>query len=170
MTISQGQEPLQVDWWANGDTPVHTDARIAYYVDGRMFLQSFCRHLLLAQKYIYLANWGVTATMTLVRGTDWRAGPDGSPEQEALIAKLRAEGLAEPEIAFWTTQPLTLQNVLGYMVRKGVGWLLKDAYPAKPKEVLAFLLPRAARAPRLALRIACEKMTASDRAAVRAAG
>ncbi len=56
------------------------------------------------------------------------------------------------------------------MVRKGVGWLLKDAYPAKPKEVLAFLLPRAARAPRLALRIACEKMTASDRAAVRAAG
>jgi phosphatidylserine/phosphatidylglycerophosphate/cardiolipin synthase-like enzyme len=122
MTTSQGQgagAPI-VDWWADGDSPVHTDARIAYYVDGRMFLQAFCRHLLLAQQYIYLANWGMTATMTLVRGTDWRAGPDGSPEQEALIAKLRAEGLAEPEIAFWTTQPLTLQNVLGYMVRKGV--------------------------------------------------
>lgn len=122
MTTSQGQgagAPI-VDWWADGDSPVHTDARIAYYVDGRMFLQAFCRHLLLAQQYIYLANWGMTATMTLVRGADWRAGSDGSPEQEALIAKLRAEGLGEPEIAFWTTQPLTLQNVLGYMVHKGV--------------------------------------------------
>ncbi len=122
MSISQeqGQEAPIIDWWASGDTAVHTDSRITYYVDGRMFLLAFCRHLLLAQKYIYLANWGITATMTLVRGTDWRAGPDGSTEQEALIARLRAEGLGEREIAFWTTQPLTLQNVLGYAVSKGV--------------------------------------------------
>ncbi|SRR5579875_359852 len=122
VSISQGQgaEAPIVDWWADRDAPVHADSRIAYYVDGRMFLLAFCRHLLLAQKYIYLANWGVTATMTLVRGTDWRAGPDGSPAQEALLARLRAEGVSEPDIAFWTTQPLTLQNVLGYVVRKGV--------------------------------------------------
>jgi 3-methyladenine DNA glycosylase AlkD len=52
------------------------------------------------------------------------------------------------------------------MVRKGVGWLLKDAYPATPREVMAFLKPRAATTPRLVLRIAAEKMTAADRVAL----
>jgi phosphatidylserine/phosphatidylglycerophosphate/cardiolipin synthase-like enzyme len=37
-----------------------------------------------------------------------------------LVAKLRAEGFGEQDIAFWTTQALTLQNVLGYAVSKGV--------------------------------------------------
>ena len=50
------------------------------------------------------------------------------------------------------------------MVQKGVGWVLKETYPKKPAAVMRFLLPRAARAPRLVLRLAAEKMTASDRA------
>jgi len=50
------------------------------------------------------------------------------------------------------------------MVRKGVGWLLKEAYPKKPGEVLAFLRARAV--PRLVLRLAAEKMTQRDRAVV----
>jgi 3-methyladenine DNA glycosylase AlkD len=54
------------------------------------------------------------------------------------------------------------------MVQKGVGWLLKDAYPKAPRPVVAFLLERRARAPRLVLRIAAEKMTARDRARVMA--
>jgi len=45
-----------------------------------------CRHFLTARHYIYLANWGLTATMEMVRGKDYRAGPDGSSEQEALLA------------------------------------------------------------------------------------
>ena len=49
------------------------------------------------------------------------------------------------------------------MVRKGVGWILKEAYPAKPREVAAFLDDWRATAPRLLLRIAAEKMTARDR-------
>jgi 3-methyladenine DNA glycosylase AlkD len=52
------------------------------------------------------------------------------------------------------------------MVQKGVGWVLKETYPKKPREVVAFLKSRAAGAPRLVLRIAAEKMTARDRAAV----
>jgi 3-methyladenine DNA glycosylase AlkD len=52
------------------------------------------------------------------------------------------------------------------MVRKGVGWLLKETYPKKPREVVAFLQPWKARAPRLVLRYAAEKMTARDRDAV----
>lgn len=52
------------------------------------------------------------------------------------------------------------------MVQKGVGWLLKEAYPPKPKEVVAFLKPRKSGPPRLLLRYAAEKMTARDRGAV----
>ena len=49
------------------------------------------------------------------------------------------------------------------MVRKGVGWLLKETYPKRPREVLRFLDPWRAKAPRLTLRLAAEKMTAKDR-------
>lgn len=49
------------------------------------------------------------------------------------------------------------------MVQKGVGWLLKETYPKKPREVLEFLDPWRARAPRLVLRLAAEKMTQRDK-------
>ena len=49
------------------------------------------------------------------------------------------------------------------MVRKGVGWLLKETYPQRPREVLDFLDPWRTRAPRLVLRIAAEKMTPRDK-------
>jgi 3-methyladenine DNA glycosylase AlkD len=52
------------------------------------------------------------------------------------------------------------------MVQKGVGWLLKETYPKKPKDVVRFLVPRKDRVPRLLLRYAAEKMTAVDRKAV----
>jgi len=49
------------------------------------------------------------------------------------------------------------------MVRKGVGWLLKETYPKRPREVLQFLDSWRPKAPRLTLRLAAEKMTAKDR-------
>jgi 3-methyladenine DNA glycosylase AlkD len=52
------------------------------------------------------------------------------------------------------------------MVQKGVGWLLKETYPKKPREVVQFLQPWKSCAPRLLLRYAAEKMTAHDRAAL----
>ncbi len=108
------------NWWAEGDTPVHRDSRVTYLVDGRSAMLTMCRHFLMASKYIYLANWGITPTMELVRGKDQCAGPGGSPEQEELLAELRAEGLQEAEINFWCTHDLTIQAVLGYMASKGV--------------------------------------------------
>jgi 3-methyladenine DNA glycosylase AlkD len=44
------------------------------------------------------------------------------------------------------------------MVRKGVGWLLKETYPQKPSETLEFLDTWRSTAPRLVLRLAAEKM------------
>jgi 3-methyladenine DNA glycosylase AlkD len=49
------------------------------------------------------------------------------------------------------------------MVQKGVGWLLKETYPKKPREVLDFLEGWRTRAPRLVLRLASEKMSEKDR-------
>jgi len=49
------------------------------------------------------------------------------------------------------------------MVRKGVGWLLKETYPARPRETLVFLENWRANAPRLILRLAAEKMSAEHR-------
>ncbi|MBI5086188.1 MAG: DNA alkylation repair protein [Acidobacteria bacterium] len=49
------------------------------------------------------------------------------------------------------------------MVEKGVGWLLKETYPARPGETLAFLLDSRNAASRLTLRYAAEKMTPAHR-------
>ena len=108
------------NWWAEGDTPVRADSHVSYVVDARSTLLTMCRHFLMARNYIYIACWGITPQMKLVRGTDHRAGPDGSSEQEALLAELRAEGLQEAEIDFWCTHDLTVQAVLGHAVSKGV--------------------------------------------------
>jgi len=49
------------------------------------------------------------------------------------------------------------------LVRKGVGWLLKETYPKRPRETIRFLDDWRASAPRLVLRLAAEKMTAQHR-------
>jgi len=128
--MSISDEARVANWWASGDTPVRRDSRVTYFVDGRMVMLMMCRHFLRARRYIYLANWGVTPGIELVRGSDHRAGPDGSPEQQALLAGLRAEGLSEAEIEFWCTHALSLKAVLGYALSKGVEVrvLLWDCY------------------------------------------
>jgi hypothetical protein len=49
------------------------------------------------------------------------------------------------------------------MVRKGVGSLLKETYPKRPRSVIRFLGDWRASAPRLVLRLAADKMTAQHR-------
>ncbi|HXX76927.1 MAG TPA: hypothetical protein VEI53_00425, partial [Ktedonobacteraceae bacterium] len=110
----------QHSWWAEGDTPVHADSRVHYLVDGRITLLTMCRQFLMAHRYIYLANWGISPKIELVRSIDQRAGPDGSPEQDAFIDWLRTTGLDENAIAFWCSHSLTLETVLGFMVQQSV--------------------------------------------------
>ncbi len=87
-----GQQTL--NWWAEGDRPVHNDSRVTYLVDGHTTMLMMCRHFITAHDYIYLANWGLTPGMKLVRGTDHRAGPDGSPEQDFHLDAL-ADGITK---------------------------------------------------------------------------
>ena len=118
MSTNTAQQPH--GWWAVGDTPVHADSQVTYLVDAHSTLLTMCRHFLKAQRYIYIAGWGMTPLMRLVRGLDQRAGPDGSPEQATMLEELRAEGLQQAEIDFWCSHELTVQAVLGYAVSKNI--------------------------------------------------
>lgn len=113
-------EQTEGNWWATGDMPVRSDSRVTFLVDGRHALWTMCLHFLTARQTIYLANWGITPEMLMVRGSDHRAGPDNSPEQRALIKELQAIGLSSEDIQFWCTHELSVKNVLGYAVQKGV--------------------------------------------------
>lgn len=114
------EQPAEQNWWAADDLPVRGDSQVTFLVDGRHAMWTMCLHFLTARRSIYLANWGITPQMRMVRGTDHRAGPDGSPAQQALIEGLQAAGLTAQDIQFWQTRELTIQNVLGYAVSKGV--------------------------------------------------
>jgi phosphatidylserine/phosphatidylglycerophosphate/cardiolipin synthase-like enzyme len=118
--VETSAEQPPKSWWAETDMPVRTDSQVTFLIDGRHTMWTTCVHFLTASRYIYLANWGITPAMQLVRGSDHRAGPDGSPEQNALIDELQVMGLSAQDIQFWCTQELTVQNVLGYAVKKGV--------------------------------------------------
>ena len=49
------------------------------------------------------------------------------------------------------------------MVQKGLGWLLREAAKYDAKRTVPYLMKIRARAPRLVLRTACEKLTAAER-------
>src|SRR5262245_61589208 len=89
------------NWWAKVDTPVHKDSRVTFLVDAHAAMLTMCRHFLKAKSYIYIAAWGMSPTMRMVRGIDQRAGRDGSPSQEELVRELQVEGLGSEEIDFW---------------------------------------------------------------------
>lgn len=133
------EQPEDRHWWAEGDTPVRHDSRVTYLVDGRAAFFFICRQIIKARNYVYLANWGMTAEIELVRGQDHRVGPDESTEQENFVTELRTEGFSEEDISFWYNSTLSLQAVLSYAVSKGVEVkvLLWDGPPllhAQPEE------------------------------------
>ena len=49
------------------------------------------------------------------------------------------------------------------MVRKGLGWLLREAAKANPKQTVAYLMTIRERTPRLVLRTACETLPAIEK-------
>lgn len=108
-------------WWAVDDFPVRKASRAAFLIDGRMTMLEMCQRFLSARHTVHITAWGLSPELLLVRGKHHRAGPDGSPEQEALLAWLRAKGLAEQDLRFWQQcEEPSVQNVLSYVVSKGI--------------------------------------------------
>jgi len=107
-------------WWARGDAPVRVATAAVPLVDGRAAMLAMCVAFLTARHSIWLADWDLHADLDMVRGRDQRAGPDGSPEQDALVARLRAAGLDDDALALWTAGRLRVVEVLGFAARRGV--------------------------------------------------
>ena len=107
-------------WWARGDAPVRVAAAVAPLVDGRAAMLAMCAAFLTARESIWLAGWDLHANLLMVRGPDLRAGRDGTPEQLALIQRLRAAGLDEEAIRLWRAGGLRVKDVLGFAARRGV--------------------------------------------------
>ncbi|HEX8732636.1 MAG TPA: phosphatidylserine/phosphatidylglycerophosphate/cardiolipin synthase family protein [Ktedonobacterales bacterium] len=116
-------------FWAEGDFPPRPGALVKPLVDGRAAMLAMCRAFLSAQRSILLAAWDIRADLEMVRGEDAHVGPDGSPEQNALIEDLRKEGLAEEAVALWSNGRLQVRDVLGFAAQHGVkvGVLLWDS-------------------------------------------
>jgi phosphatidylserine/phosphatidylglycerophosphate/cardiolipin synthase-like enzyme len=113
-------QPASEAWWALGDAPVRVAEALAPLVDGRSAMLAMCVAFLAARREIWLADWDLHAQLQMVRGRDWRAGPDTSPEQIALVERLRAAGLDAAALALWTSGRLRVVDVLGFAAERGV--------------------------------------------------
>ncbi|HEY7781487.1 MAG TPA: phospholipase D family protein [Ktedonobacterales bacterium] len=107
-------------WWARGDAPVRVAETVVPLVDGRAAMLAMCAAFLTAKRTIWLADWDLHAELRIVRGRDQRAGPDGSPEQERLLKRLRTAGLDAAAIALWEKGDLRVVDVLGFAAARAV--------------------------------------------------
>jgi len=94
----------------------------------------------------------------------WTSSKNRWKRRAAAVALLQEAKQGRSTEAIFTMAGL-LRDDPDDMVQKGVGWLLKETYPRRSREVVS-LLTRWRGAPRLMLRYACEKMTQTDRARV----
>jgi 3-methyladenine DNA glycosylase AlkD len=157
------------------------EAGVAIYVYRRFGTQCAAREFRLFTSWVdrYVTNWaacdGVSSWLlaaclenapALIRRLPaWTRSRNRWKRRAAIVSLLQEAKQGRHTAEILEIAERTLSDA-DDMVQKGVGWVLKETYPKKPREVVAFLKPRAATAPRLVLRIAAEKMTARDRAAV----
>ena len=128
-------------WWAEGDFPVRQGVVGQPLIDGRAAMLAMCRAFLSAQRFILLAAWDIRADLQMVRGEDAHVGDDGSPEQNALIAGLRKDGLSEEAIALWNAGRLQVRDVLGFVTK----FLTMAGGPPPRERVVRKRPPRARR-------------------------
>lgn len=164
--------------WESGR---NEEGNLVCYVYRRFGKQCGAREFRLFTRWLdrYVHNWGHTDGLSLwLLGASiandpslidqlpkWTASKNRWKRRAAAVALVPSarHGLHTREI-FRVAQPLVPDD--DDMVRKGVGWLLKETYPKKSAETVRFLLPWAGKASRVVLRYAAEKMTPADRAKV----
>lgn len=119
-----------------------------------------------------LASWLLAACIAsepalIPRLDRWTRSRNRWKRRAAAVALLQEAKKGRNTEAIFRIATL-LQDDPDDMVQKGVGWLLKETYPKRPSEVVRFLTPWRATAPRLLIRYAAEKMNARDRAFIMA--
>ena len=170
------RDRLCTELWASG---TNEEGALVCYVYRRFAKSCGEREFRVFTRWLdrYVKNWGHTDGLSLwLLGASIANDPsligelDGWTKSKnrwkrrasavALVPSAR-QGVHTREI-FRIAAPLIPDE--DDMVRKGVGWLLKETYPKKPAEVMRFLMPKRALASRLVLRYAAEKMSTADRA------
>ncbi len=164
--------------WEGG---TNEEGALVCYVYRRFGKQCGAREFKLFTRWLdrFVNNWGHTDGLALwllgasiandpalIEELDpWTRSRNRWKRRAAAVAMVPSarHGLHTREI-FRIAQPLIPDD--DDMVRKGVGWLLKETYPKKPREVVRFLMSWRGKAPRLVLRYAAEKMSATDRGTV----
>ncbi len=168
-------EKLATELWKSGKLE---EAGIAILIYRRRAKLCGAREFRLFERWIdrYVHNWancdGVASWLLaasignepgLIAELDnWVRSPNRWKRRAAMVALLQEAKQGRNSAAIFRIAGALLEDP-DDMVQKGVGWVLKETYPKKPAEAMRFLLPRAARTPRLILRLAAEKMTAPDR-------
>lgn len=154
----------------SGAVVCHVMRRFARTFSGREFLlfeQWLDRH---AHNWAHtdgIASWLVAACLAndaslLERVWEWTNSPNRWKRRAAAVSLLQ-EARRGQHTVFVLRVAKKLLPERDDMVEKGVGWLLKEAYPRRPAEVVRFLLQEGHAASRLTLRYAAEKMSPDDR-------
>lgn len=92
----------------------------------------------------------------------WTASPNRWKRRASAVALLQEAKAGRHTDYIFEIARLLLPD-RDDMVEKGVGWLLKESYPARPAETHAFLMQNRALAARFTLRYAAEKMAPEHR-------
>jgi phosphatidylserine/phosphatidylglycerophosphate/cardiolipin synthase-like enzyme len=125
-----GRSPRTSAWWTAGDFPPRDGCRVEPLVDGHAAMLSLCEAFLSAKRSILLGAWDIRADLPLVRGDDLSLNGEAAREEHGLLARLQNAGLDEEALTFWSSGKLTVADVLGFAVARGVrvGVLLWDGY------------------------------------------
>lgn len=169
------REELMERLWKRGTLEA---GAVVCHVQRRMARTFGEREFLLFEQWIdrYVHNWahadGVASWLLaaclanlpslLERVEAWTASPNRWKRRAAAVCLLQ-EAKQGRNTGFLLRVAKRLLPDRDDMVEKGVGWLLKEAYPRRPVEVAGFLLRERCSASRLTLRYAAEKMPADAR-------
>ena len=157
------------------------DGAVACYIYRRFEKQCGAAEFALFESWIdnYVSNWAhcdsIAPTLLaaciakdpalMKRLTAWTKSKNRWKRRAAATALLREAKLGcNPEFILGLSDLLIEDS--DEMVQKGVGWLLKETYPKKPRETVEWMLARLGRMPRLVVRYAAEKMSKADRALI----
>jgi 3-methyladenine DNA glycosylase AlkD len=154
---------------------------VAIYVYRRFARQCGAAEFRMFERWIdrHVRNWAHTdgvsswllaacianAPQLIAKLPAWTRSRNRWKRRAAAVALLQEAKQGRNTEAIFRIASLLLEDP-DDMVQKGVGWLLKETYPKRPRETVAFLADWKLRTTRLVLRYAAEKMTARDKAAV----
>lgn len=99
----------------------------------------------------------------------WAKDEDFWIRRSALLALLVALREGRGDLARFGALAEPMLGEKEFFIRKAIGWVLRDTSRRRPREVAAWLRPRAAKASGLTVREATKHLPARDRAAILAA-